>query len=93
MRKPTSLNPLTYSLKTTDASGEEESKEDGGRFQIEGSSEFFCYDTKKVIGVGCSASVYECYSNESSRELVVKVYDIRDESVRMAAQVEVEVVK
>ena len=93
MRKPSTLNTLTFSLKTTDASGEEESKEEKGRFQVEGSHEYFWYDTKKVIGVGCSASVYECYSSDESRELAVKVFNISDESVRMAAQCEIEILK
>jgi serine/threonine protein kinase len=46
-----------------------------------------------VLGVGCSASVYQCYSTDTDQELAVKIFNITDESVKLTALQEVQILK
>ena len=62
-----------------------EQEEERQKFQ-----ERFVYDTKDVLGEGCSASVYTCIDTQApdSRNLVIKVVHGFDEQKLEAARTE-----
>ena len=50
--------------------------------------EYFWFDRSKVLGIGCSASVYEGYSTENDK-LAVKIFEVSEESNYDAAMLEI----
>jgi len=53
-----------------------------------GSEEYFWFDRSKVLGIGCSASVYECQT-EKNDKLAVKVFNVAEECIYAAAKLEI----
>lgn len=58
------------------------------KLKLMGSEEYFWFDRSKVLGIGFSASVYECHS-EKNDKLAVKVFDVAEESSYAAAALEI----
>lgn len=58
------------------------------KLKLMGSEEYFWFDRSKVLGIGCSASVYECHS-EKNDKLAVKVFDVAEECSYDAARLEI----
>jgi hypothetical protein len=52
------------------------------------SEEYFWFDRSKVLGIGCSASVYEGHSAQNDK-LAVKIFEVSEESNYDAAMLEI----
>jgi hypothetical protein len=85
LRRPQSMSTLALSFSQITIGSKFSNEESKETFNVEGSNDEFWYDETKVLGIGCSASVYQCFSNMSNQDLAVKVFNITDDSVNLTA--------